>query len=89
MIKTQIVSSIEELQNNWMDPYFQWFSAGMPAFTTDNLEPWKQIFIKFETKEDRQAFGELIKQSLTDKTTVVWFPEKKREQNNMNRIVED
>lgn len=82
-------NSVEELQRWWMDPYKQWYAAGMPGFVTKDLAPWKQITIKFKTKEDRQAFAELIGQQLTDKTAVIWYPEKKREQNNMNRYEGD
>lgn len=78
----------EELQNEWMNPYKQWYAAGMPAFVTENLEPWKQISVKFKTREDREAFAELCGYELTDKTNVVWYPEKEREKNNMNRYVD-
>jgi hypothetical protein len=45
--------------------------------------------VKFKTMEDRQAFSDLLGYSLTEKTAVVWYPDKGREKNNMNRIVED
>jgi hypothetical protein len=82
-------SSVEDLQNEWRNPYLQWYAAGMPAFNTGDLSPYKQIKVKFKTMEDRQAFSDLLGYSLTEKTAVVWYPEKGREKNNMNRIVED
>ena len=82
-------NSIEELQQYWMDPYTQWYAAGMPGFVTVNLEPWKQVTIKFKTMEDRKTFAEHINQSLTDKTNTIWYPEKFREKNIMNRVIED
>lgn len=82
-------NTVEELQNDWRDPYRQWWAAGMPTFTTQNLEPWKQIKVYFKTREDREKFQELINQSLTDKTNVVWHPAKDRDPNMMNRYVED
>ena len=78
----------EDLQKNWADPYLQWYAAGMPAFVTHNLAPWKQIVVKFPTMEDRQAFAERCGYILTEKTGVVWHPNKIPEKNNMNRIVE-
>jgi hypothetical protein len=83
------VESVDDLQNEWRNPYLQWHAAGMPAFNTGDLSPYKQIRIKFKTKEDRQAFAEKFGYSLTDKTAVVWYPDKGRERNNMNRIIED
>ena len=57
--------TIEQLQNDWRDPYRQWYAAGMPAFYTTNLEPWKQIKVFFKTREDREKFAQLIGQQLT------------------------
>lgn len=89
MLDNKAAQTHEELQNRWMDPYMQWYAAGMPAFITDDLSPYKQIIFKFKTMEDRQAFAELIGQQLTEKTNVIWYPEKKREKNIMSQIVED
>ncbi len=83
------VDTVEELQNDWRDPYRQWYAAGMPAYTTKNLEPWKQLTIKFKTMEDRDSFGEKFGYALTKKTNVVTYPEKERELNNTNRYIED
>lgn len=83
------IETIEELQNNWRDPYLLWWSFGMPSFTAENKEPWKQIKVKFKTKEDREAFGELVQQQLTEKTNTIWVPEKQNEKNNMNRFIEE
>lgn len=81
--------TIEELQNDWRDPYRQWYAAGMPMFQCVNLEPWKQIKVKFRTMEERQEFAERVGYTLTEKTNVVWYPEKDREKNSMNRYIED
>jgi hypothetical protein len=83
------VDTVEDLQNAWRDPYRQWYAAGMPAYFTQNLEPWKQLSIKFKTMEDRNSFAEKLGYSLTEKTNVVVYPEKEREMNNTNRFVED
>lgn len=67
----------------------QWWAAGMPSFNVENLEPWKQIKVQFKTKEDRAKFAELTGYSLTEKTNVVWYPDKGREKNVENRYVEN
>lgn len=89
MLDTKIVQTQEELQNDWMNPYLQWYAAGMPAFVTDDLSPYKQLVLKFKTIEDRQAFAELIGQQLTEKTNAIWYPERKRKKNIANQIVEN
>jgi len=83
------INTLEELQNEWRNPYLQWWAAGMPSFETLNLEPWRQLTVNFKTREDRQKFAELFGYEITDKTNVVWYPEKERERNNMNRYVDD
>jgi|DEB0MinimDraft_3_1074331.scaffolds.fasta_scaffold01612_7 hypothetical protein len=83
------IDTLEELQNEWRNPYLQWWAAGMPSFETLNLEPWRQLTVNFKTREDRQKFAELFGYEITDKTNVVWYPEKERERNNMNRYVDD
>lgn len=83
------IETIEELQNQWRDPYAQWFAAGMPAFYNVDTSPWKQIKIKFKTKEDRDNFAKLYEIELTEKTNVIWYPAKERQQNMTNRYVEN
>jgi hypothetical protein len=84
-----IATTVKELQDNWRNSYMQWYAGGMPSFVTGDLSPWKQIKVKFNTMEDRQAFAELINFSLTEKTAVIWYPDKGREKNIMNRVVEN
>lgn len=84
-----VARTVEELQENWRNPYMQWYAAGMPAFVTGDLSPYKQITLKFKTLEDRQAFAELSGYPLTEKTATICYPDKDREKNNMNRVVEE
>lgn len=86
MIKIQ---SLSDLQNEWKNPYIQWYAAGMPSFNTYDISPYKQIKLKFKTMEDRDEFAKLMEVTLTEKTNVIWFPSKDREKNNMSRIVEE
>ena len=84
-----VAQTIEDLQNEWRNPYLQWYAAGMPSFNTQDISPYKQIKLKFNTMEDRQAFAELTGYPLTEKTNVIWYPDRGREKNMMNRIIED
>ena len=61
----------------------------MPVFNTHDISPYNQLKLKFNTIEDREAFAELIRCSLTEKTNMIWYPDKGREKNIMNKIIED
>lgn len=82
------VETVEELQENWRDPYLTWYALGMPSFDQREKTPIKQIILKFKTKEDRHHFAEKMDYKLTDKTDVVWYPNKGRETNSTNRFIE-
>jgi hypothetical protein len=82
------VNDVETLQANWRDAYLQWWSAGMPSYSQTDKQPWKQLTVKFRTKEDRQYFSDLMNYNLTDKTYTVAYPPVVREINLMNRYVQ-
>lgn len=79
----------QDLQNHWRNFYAQWWAAGMPSYASKNAEPWKQLRIKFRTREDREHFAELYGYKLTDRTNSVWFPMKEAEKNRENRYIEE
>jgi endonuclease IV len=81
--------SREDLQNEWRNPYLQWWAAGMPSYETLNLEPWKQLTIQFKTMDDRIAFAELLGIELTDRTNGICYPEKNRHANINNGYVDE
>jgi len=54
------------------DPDAEW--KGMPSFQHEDLQSWKAITVHFKRKQDYEAFGRLIKQSLTENTRSIWFP---------------
>lgn len=83
------VHTHEDLQKEWRNQYAHWYAAGMPTFSAQQKEPFKQISIKFKNKEDREHFAEKMGYKLTDKTKVVYYPEKEREINISNRYVEN
>ena len=83
------VKTVKELQDEWKNPYLQWWAAGMPTFETYDISPWKQLTIYFETMEDRKAFSDLFDYNMTEKTNVVWYPAKLPEKNITTKIVEE
>lgn len=47
---------------------------GMPEFVQEDQEPFKTIFVHFETRADMEAFAELVKQRITLNTKSIWYP---------------
>jgi ParB-like chromosome segregation protein Spo0J len=48
---------------------------GMPEFAQANKQAFRTIAVHFNDPEAVNTFAELIKQTLTDKTKFVWFPQ--------------
>mgnify|MGYP001609129202 CR=1 FL=1 len=48
---------------------------GMPEFVQRDLSPFKTIYVHFETREDMQAFAELVGQRIGLNTRFIWYPE--------------
>lgn len=53
--------------------------AEMPEFVQEDQDSWKQLIVHFQNKDDLDAFAELIRQSLTERTKYIWFPPQERE----------
>lgn len=51
----------------------------MPEFDQQDLRPYRQMIISFKSEKDIKDFAQLIKQTITDKTKSVWYPEVKNE----------
>tara|TARA_R110000823_G_scaffold241316_1_gene366052 strand:- start:153 stop:755 length:603 start_codon:yes stop_codon:yes gene_type:complete len=47
----------------------------MPEFTQKSTEAFKRMIVHFATQEHVNKFAELVKQSITEKTKYIWFPE--------------
>lgn len=56
--------------NDWKK---EW--VGMPECNNTDILPFKQLMVNFKDKADYEKFASLIKQTLTEKTKSVWFPE--------------
>ena len=61
-----------DVENEW---------RGMPEFNQPNNGAYRQVIVSFEDEAGIAEFFRLIKQSYTDKTKSVWFPDRE-----MNRL---
>lgn len=85
----KVAESVEELQENWKNPYMMWYAAGMPTFIMSDISAYRQVEFKFRTEEDRNAFAERAGFTLTKRTGYVWYPIKPHQKNDTRKIIED
>jgi hypothetical protein len=62
-------SALFDLDPDWKK---QW--EGMPEYYQENKKPYQSINVHFKTKEDRDAFAELVGQKITDQTKGMSYP---------------
>lgn len=67
--------SVNDLGMSIADPMDEW--DGMPEYNTDDIGAQRQIIISFKNDQAVRDFAELLKQTITDKTKSLWFPEEK------------
>lgn len=48
---------------------------GMPEFKSEDLMPFKTIYVHFENREHLAAFAKLLRQNITMETQSIWYPE--------------
>lgn len=48
---------------------------GMPEFVQEDLTPFKSIYVHFDSREDMNAFSELVGQKVITTTQSIWYPE--------------
>lgn len=67
----------EPQQEALFDPGKPWHDhwRGMPEFVQDSAEPFKTLYVHFETREDMDAFARLVNQRVTRLTRSIWYPE--------------
>lgn len=56
---------------------------GMPEYGSEDLMGVQKIIVHFQTEEDVETFGRMIKQNVTNKTKYIWFP--KRDDKDLKR----
>jgi hypothetical protein len=66
---------IRRLDAGSVDPYAEW--EGMPDYTNEKVA-FQTLRVHFRNAEDRDAFAELMQQSITDKTRWLWVPAEER-----------
>ena len=62
----------EYFDNCKTDEYPEW--VGMPEFSQEKKDCYKQITVRFRNEEDFLEFQKLIDQKLTIKTKSIWHP---------------
>ena len=63
--------------------------VGMPEFEQEDDPNYKELLVKFKTKEDYDKFQKLIGQKLTLKTKSIFYPKDDRLPNRLLRWVVD
>lgn len=59
-------------ENQLFDEYPEW--VGMPEFVQQQIRPFKELIVRFETEQDYKEFQQRIGQKLTVKTKSIWHP---------------
>lgn len=49
---------------------------GMPSYNAENLDAYQSIILHFKDAKDRDAFAELVNDTITDKTKFLWYPKR-------------
>lgn len=57
--------------NSFYDEHWR----GMPEYSNEDLGPYKSITVHFAKKKDLEAFSNLVKQRINERTLSIWYPE--------------
>lgn len=63
-----------EVSSEGTDVNAEW-GKGMPEFVQNDKEPFRSVIIHFFDQKGVDEFATLIKQKITDKTRMTWYPE--------------
>lgn len=58
-------------KGEWWENHWQ----GMPEFVQKDLEPFKTIYVHFESRADMEKFSALVGQKINLNTRSIWYPE--------------
>lgn len=75
------------LDQEEFDPAEHW--RGMPEFEQEDKGAFRTINVHFQYQEDVNQFSELIKQTISDKTKFVWFPEPPKSESYKEKFYQD
>lgn len=78
------IENKQEDLNDWKR-----FWVGMPEYIQEKEMEYKRIMVHFMSEDDYNQFAELLGQKLTDRTKAIWFPSKDKDQNSLNRWIEE
>lgn len=62
---------------------------GMPEYNQPLQKAYKTLQVNFKTKEDYEHFANLIDQTLTEKTKIIWHPQVEKTFNYLLRWIEE
>jgi hypothetical protein len=65
----------EQMQLLHVPEFWEESWAGMPAYKQESAQPFKSIYVHFETRKDMADFAKLIGQTIGLQTQYVWYPE--------------
>lgn len=61
----------------------------MPEFEQGDIKSFHTIKVHFKTLEDLQAFAALVKQTVTDKTTYIFYPQQIKEELTKRAVIDE
>ncbi len=53
---------------------------GMPEYQQEKIMPYKEVIVRFKTKEDMDLFYDTICQKAPNKLKSIWFPKTKKKE---------
>jgi len=60
--------------NSELDAREEWEESGLAEYENEDKNAEYSFKINFATKEDLEAFGELVESTVTEDTTSIWYP---------------
>ena len=87
--KPEEITFLLQNENEKNNAYLEWRDSGNIDFDNQNLTGYKTIIIHFPDKKNMDAFSELIKQKVTERTRFIWFPEQPKDNEKEREYVEE
>lgn len=69
------------------NPMDEW--NGMPEFEQEAINAFHDIRVVFETEHDMRMFAQIVNQTITDKTTSIYYPRKEKREVNIYKDGEE
>lgn len=65
------------------------FIGGLPAYEQEDIKPYKSLIMHFKTEADMVAFGELIQQTINERTRFLYYPKQANESYKPYRVLDE